>query len=165
MLNKLQRIIKTPEVRNAILFVIFMMIIFRIVAHIPIPGVSPGDLRAFLERNQIFGLLNLFSGGTLENLSIASLGVAPYITASIILQLLQMVVPKLEELGKEGEFGQRRINQYTRYLTVPLAILQGFGVITLLNQTRNLGVSFNPLQTVIMLLTMTAGSVFLMWIG
>ncbi len=165
MLDKLKRILHTPDVRNAILFIIVMMVIFRFAAHVPIPGVEPGELRAFLQRNQVFGLLNLFSGGTLENLSIASLGVAPYITASIILQLLQMVVPKLEELGKEGEYGQRKINQYTRYLTVPLAVLQGFGVITLLNQTRNLGVTFSPMQTTIMLLTMTAGSIFLMWIG
>src|SRR3989339_1580919 len=124
MWEKLVRISKIKALRNNVLFVVAMLIIFRVAAHIPVPGVNIENLRRFLEGNQVLGLLNLFSGGTMENFSIVLMGVGPYITASIILQLLTMVVPSLEELSKEGESGQT-INRYTRYLTLPLAALQG----------------------------------------
>src|SRR3989338_237139 len=136
MWNNLVRIWKVKTLRNSILFVLGMLVIFRAVAHIPIPGVDVQALRQFLAGNQILGLLNIFSGGTIENFSIVMLGVAPYITASIIFQLLAMVVPRLEEMQKEGEAGQRKISQYTRISTVPLAILQAFGLIQLLRQTQ-----------------------------
>ena len=109
MWNKLLRIWNIKDLRKNILFVILMLVLFRILAHVPVPGVDPAGLKQFLQGNQILGLLNVFSGGTLENFSIVMLGVAPYITSSIIFQLLQMVVPSLEELKKEGEAGQQKI--------------------------------------------------------
>lgn len=143
-----------------------MLVIFRAVAHIPIPGVDVVALRSFLEGNQILGLLNVFSGGTIENFSIAMLGVAPYITASIIFQLLVMVVPSLEEMQKEGEAGQRKISNYTRLATVPLAILQGFGFIHLLQQGQgDIIPNLDTFKFFTILVIITAGTVFLMWIG
>ncbi len=143
-----------------------MLFIFRLAAHIPLPGVNTEALRQFFQSNAFLGLLNLFSGGTMENFSVMALGVAPYITSSIIFQLLAMVIPRLQEIQKEGEAGQRRINQWTRYATVPLAVLQGFGLITLLRQSANQVVGTLATQEyVMMILTMTAGTVFLMWIG
>ena len=129
----LDRIIRTPEVRNNILFVLTMLVVFRVAAHIPVPGMDAGALTSFFQNNQFFGLLNIFSGGTLENFSIVALGVAPYITASIIFQLLDMIVPKLEEMQKE-EQGRQKINSWTRWLTVPLAVFQGYGMLALLRQ-------------------------------
>lgn len=160
------------EVRRSLLFVVVMLVIFRLVAHIPIPGVDLLRLRNFFEANQYLGLLNLFSGGTIQNFSVVALGVAPYITASIIFQLLAMVVPRLEELSKEGEHGQRRINQWTRLATVPLSFIQSYGLIALLNGGAvggGLGggvfLNLTPFRIMIIMLTMTAGTVFLMWIG
>jgi len=132
MLDKLKQIWKSKDLRSKMLFVGFMMVIFRVAAHIPIPGVNAGALQTLFAQNQVLGLFNVFSGGALENFSIVMLGVGPYITASIIFQLLQLVVPKIEDLAKEGGSGQNKINTYTRYLTVPLAVLQGYGTITLL---------------------------------
>jgi preprotein translocase subunit SecY len=154
------------EVRNSLLFVGALLILFRLVAHIPIPGVNIANLRNFLAGNQILGLLNVFSGGTLQNFSIVMLGVSPYITASIILQLLTMIVPSLEELSKEGESGQQKINLYTRWLTVPLALLQSYGMIKLLSsQGQQILTGLTPLRIVTIMLTITAGSMFLMWVG
>ncbi|MDP3985725.1 MAG: preprotein translocase subunit SecY [bacterium] len=148
------------------LFVLAMLFIFRLVAHIPVPGIDVTELQRLFQTNQFYGLLNVFSGGTIENFSIVALGVAPYITASIIFQLLAMVVPRLEEIQKEGESGQRRINQYTRIVAVPLAILQGYGLIRLLGQSSSqfLG-SFSPFEWITTLVALTAGTIFLMWIG
>ncbi len=142
----------------------------RVMAAVPIPGVNVGALRQFFSQNQLFGLLDIFSGGGLSNFSIAMLGVGPYITASIILQLMAIIIPSLAELQKEGDQGRAKINQYTRYLTVPLGMLQGFGTITLLSRgARTGGVSvlgfLTPVQWVIMLLSVTAGTLILMWIG
>ncbi|MFA4937398.1 MAG: preprotein translocase subunit SecY [Patescibacteria group bacterium] len=167
MWNKLVQIWKTPDLRNKILFVLGMLVIFRIVAHIPIPGVDAVALRDFFSSNQVLGLLNIFSGGALENFSIVMLGVAPYITASIIMQLLTMIVPRLEELSKEGEYGQQKINQYTRLLTIPLAVLQAYGFIAILSGqagARIMG-ELGTWQLVTSIITVTAGTVFLMWIG
>ena len=124
MWEKLVRGWHVKEVRQGLLYVLGMMVIFRIAANIPLPGINLEALRAFFASNQVLGLLNLFSGGTIHNFSVVALGVAPYITASIIFQLLGMVVPRIEEIQKEGESGQKRINQWTRLLTVPLAIIQ-----------------------------------------
>lgn len=166
MFEQLRRIFSIPSLRNSILFVLGMLVIFRAAAHVPIPGIDAAALSQFLSGNQILGLLNIFSGGTIENFSVVMLGVAPYITASIIFQLLTMVVPSLEELQKEGESGQRKINMYTRLASVPLAVLQGFGLISLLNSSQ---VSILPNTStfgwIAMLTTVTAGTVFLMWIG
>src|SRR3990167_7032557 len=167
--SRLELIWKDVELRKKILFVLGMLAIFRLAAHIPIPGVDTAVLRQFFASNQVLGLLNLFSGGGLENFSVVALGVGPYITASIIIQLLQMVVPSLEEMSKEGESGQRKLNQYMRILSVPLAALQGYGIITLLRQSSSLGAQivegFTPATWVLTLLSLTAGTVFLMWIG
>lgn len=149
-----------------LLFVTGMLAMFRVVAHIPVPGVNTANLQQFLAGNQIFGLLNIFSGGTIENFSIVMLGVAPYITASIIFQLLTMVVPRLEELSKEGEAGQQKINMYTRIATVPLACMQGYGFLKLITQSQQgIFVDLSAIRLVSVILTVTAGTIFLMWLG
>ncbi len=143
-----------------------MLVIFRIAAHIPVPGVEAQNLKAFLQGNQILGLLNIFSGGTLENFSIVMMGVAPYITASIIFQLLQMVIPSLEELAKEGQSGQGKIQMYTRLATVPLAMLQAFGLIKLLSRSQaQIIPNLDTFTYATIIITTTAGTVFLMWLG
>jgi len=146
--------------------VLGLLIIFRIAAHIPVPGVDVVALRNFFADNQILGLLNIFSGGGMTNFSLVALGIGPYITASIIFQLLTMIVPRLEEMSKEGEAGQKKINQYTRLLTVPLAFLQGYSMIKLLQQSQR-GIigdisAFDYLTTVVIL---AGGTIFLMWLG
>lgn len=166
MLNQIAKIWKIKDLRRNILFVLAMLIIFRIAAHIPVPGVDPVGLKQLFDTNQLLGLMNLFSGGSMQNFSIVMLGVGPYITASIIFQLLAMVVPKLEELQKEGEYGRRKINQWTRWLSVPLAAMQAFGMITVLRQSAaNVLPGFTPWQMVMSMIIITAGTVFLMWIG
>lgn len=166
MIEKLKQIWKVKEIRGKILFVLGMLIIFRIISHIPVPGVDIESLKNLFSTNQFLGLLSIFSGGAMENFSVAMLGVAPYITASIIFQLLTMIIPKLEELQKEGEGGRAKINQYTRILTVPLATLQAYSMITFLKQSGQGIISemsiFNLVTTVV---TITAGTMFLMWIG
>ena len=165
MFQKLVTLWRLKDLRNSLAFVGAMLLIYRIAAHISIPGVEPENLRRFFESNQIFGLLNLFTGGGMETFSVVMLGVAPYITASIIFQLLTMVIPRLEEFSKE-EQGRRKIGQYTRYLSVPLAALQTFGTITLLRQSSKpiLG-DLGFFDYVSIMLTVTAGTVFLMWLG
>lgn len=166
MWEKIQRIWKIKDLRNSILFVLVMLVIFRLAAHIPVPGIDAENLRRFLGGNQILGLLNIFSGGTMENFSVVMLGVAPYITASIIFQLLAMIVPSLEELSKEGESGQQKINMYTRLATVPLALLQAFGMIKLLGQSQyQIIPDLTLYKMACIMITITAGTVFLMWIG
>jgi len=166
VLDKIIRVWRLKDLRKSILFVLLMLTIFRLAAHIPIPGVDLENLKLFFRSNAILGLLNLFSGGTMESFSVMTLGVAPYITASIIFQLLGMVIPSLEALMKEGEAGRQKINQWTRLATVPLAALQSYGMITLLRQAPKpvLG-ELNISTYLLMILTMTAGTVFLMWIG
>jgi preprotein translocase subunit SecY len=162
------RVWKTKEVRSSLLFIFMMLVLFRVAAHIPVPGVDSGALVNFFQGNQFFGLLNIFSGGTLENFSIVALGLAPYITASIIFQLLAMIVPKLEEMQKE-EQGRNRINQWSRLLTVPLALLQGYGLVLLFEQqsgtTLFAGGTADVVTTLLVMACMTAGTIFLMWIG
>jgi len=165
--RKIEEIWKTPDLRNSILFVLGMLAIFRAAAHLPIPGVDAVALRNFFSSNQLLGLLNLFSGGGLENFSVVMLGVGPYITASIIVQLLTMIVPRLEEISKEGEQGQHRINQYTRWLTVPLAILQAYSFIQLLKSQAGVRVlgTMDTWQLITSIVTITAGTIFVMWLG
>ena len=165
MFDKLRQIWKTKDLRKSIIFVLAMLVIFRIAAHIPIPGVSIENLKEFFGQNQILGLLNIFSGGGLENFSIVMLGVGPYITASIIFQLLAMIIPALEEMSKEPA-GQQKINQYTRLLTLPLAALSGYGFITLLQrQAGQLIGELNAAQMTSAVITIMAGTCFLMWLG
>lgn len=166
-MEKLLRIWKTKEVRNGILFVLAMLVVFRIAAHVPVPGVNPSALaNLFNGESQFFGLLNIFSGGTLSNFSVAALGVMPYITSSIIFQLLAMIFPKIEEMQKE-EQGRQKINQWTRWLVVPLAAFQAVGLIMLFQQqgAGQLFTNDSWTTSVLAVITMTAGTVFLMWIG
>jgi len=155
---------KIPELRRKILVTAILIIVYRIAAHIPAGGVDLIALRSLFAGNQFLSLLDIFSGGTLVNFSIISLGLNPYINASIILQLLTMVFPALEALSKEGEYGQQKINQYTRYLTVPLSLLQSIGMFTLL---KNQGVvpQITIVSILTIIITMTAGTIFVMWLG
>jgi len=165
MFEKIEQIWKARDLRNNILFVMGMLVIFRLAAHIPVPGVNAAALESLFASNQILGMLNLFSGGGLETFSIVMMGVAPYITSSIIFQLLGMVIPSVEEMQKE-ESGRQKINMWTRWLTVPLAVMQSYGMITLLSRSSaNLLGNITPLDLTLMIATITAGSIFLMWIG
>jgi len=165
MFQRLVRIFKIPDLRKKILFVLAMLAIFRVAAAIPVPGVDKLALRDFLSGNQFFGLLNIFSGGVLDNLSIAMLGVGPYITASIIMQLLTMIFPKLKEMyQEEGEAGRQKFNQYSRLLTVPLGLLQAYGLLIILSRQGILpGLSWFGFFT--NMIVVTGGTVFLMWLG
>lgn len=166
MWQKLSLVWKIPEVRNKILFVLGLLFIFRVAAHIPVPGVNLTALSNFFKSNQFLGLLNVFSGGGYDTFSVVMLGVGPYITSSIIFQLLTMIIPSLERLQKEGERGQEKINQWTRYLAVPLAALQGYGTITLIRRSSAAILpNLTPYQFTTALITITAGTIFLMWLG
>ncbi len=165
MVDKFVQIWKTKDLRNNILFVLGMLAVFRLAAHIPIPGVNLAALRQFFASNQILGLLNVFSGGVMKNFSIVMMGVAPYITSSIIFQLLGMIIPSLEEMQKE-EAGRQKINMWTRWLTVPLAALQAYGMIALLQRSsHNILGNVSAFQMFTIITTITAGTIFLMWIG
>ena len=163
--NKIRIVWEDKNLRNRILFVLGALIIFRLLATIPIPGIDAAKLSQFLSNNQFFGILNIFSGGGLSNLSIIMLGVGPYITSSIIMQLLTIMIPQLKALyHEEGDLGKQKFTQYSRILTVPLALLQGFGLLVLLQKQgilENLGL-FSTLRN---LLVVAAGSILLMWIG
>jgi preprotein translocase subunit SecY len=165
-MQTLSRLFKTKELRQSLLFVLLCLTIFRLGAHITLPGIDATSLSSFLAGNQFLGLLNLFSGGTLANFSILALGLGPYITASIIIQLLGMIFPSVEEMQKE-EQGRQKLNSYTRYATFPLSILQGYSVIRLLDQSGSFGTSFdlNGLTLWTALISMAAGTIFLMWLG
>lgn len=156
--------VKSPDIRRKLLFTAGIFVVFRVFAHIPVAGVNLVQLKDLFSQNQFLGLLDIFSGGTLANFSVMALGLNPYINASIIFQLLTMVFPKLEEMQKEGESGRQKINQYTRILTVPLALVQAVGMYALL---RNQGIISNldPLSLISFLVTMTAGTMLLVWLG
>jgi preprotein translocase subunit SecY len=167
-MSRLSQIWKVKELRNKIFIVALLLVVTRILAHVPIPGIEITNLQNLLNSNQLFGLFNIFSGGALSNFSVAMLGVGPYITASIIMNLLTIIIPKLGELQKEGgEAGRAKINQYTRYLSVPLAIVQAYGTIVLLSRTSgtNVPLDFTAFQWFVTLLSVTAGTMLLMWIG
>ena len=163
-LKTFRNIFRDPDLRKKILIVLALLLVFRFLAHIPVAGVNINQLRSLFSQNQFLGLLDTFSGGTLSNFSILALGLNPYIYASIVLQLLTVVYPKLEALSKEGEYGRQKINQYTRYITIPLSILQGLGMYALL-RSQSLITSLSPIDTVAFLATMTAGTMLVMWIG
>ncbi|MBI2613744.1 MAG: preprotein translocase subunit SecY [Candidatus Levybacteria bacterium] len=156
--------IKTPDVRKKLLFTAAIFVVFRIFAHIPVAGVNLDALKSLFSQNQFLGLLDIFSGGTLANFSVMALGLNPYINASIILQLLTMVFPKLEALSKEGESGRQKINQYTRMLTVPLAILQSIGMYALL-RSQGIISTLSTIDIISFVATMTAGTMLLVWLG
>lgn len=164
ILDVFKNSIKAPDVRKKLLFTAGIFIVFRIFAHIPVAGVNLVALKNLFAQSQFLGLLDVFSGGTLANFSVMALGLNPYINASIILQLLTLVFPKLEALSKEGEAGRQKINQYTRLLTIPLAILQSVGMYALL-RSQNIIPFLSSIKLISFLVTMTAGTMFLVWLG
>lgn len=163
--QKIIQIFKEPELRNKILFVLGVFAVFRIMANVPIPGVNIENLRNFFNQFQVFGLLNAFTGGSLDNFSIVMLGLGPYITAVVVLQLLTIIFPQLEKLYKEeGEAGRKKFEQWGRIITIPLAMLQAYTMIVLFQ--RQNAVSFDsPLAFFSAIIAITAGTVFLMWLG
>ena len=162
MLESLKNAVKVSELRTKLLFTLGMIFIFRLGAHIPIPGVNPERFAELVNSGLIFGFFDVISGGALKNFAIFAMGITPYINASIIMQLLTVVIPHLERLSKEGDEGRKKITQYTRYLTVVLAFVQGLGmVIGVSGSLQNPG----PLSYVMTALTITAGTTFLMWMG
>ena len=171
MIGALQNITKIPELKKRILFTLMMLAVFRVVSHIPTPGIDAAALSAFFQArgDTLFGLIDMFSGGALGQMSVVALGIMPYISASIILELLTVVVPLLEKLKKEGEQGRKKIIQYTRYGTVVLSMIQGFGIAV---GIENMVVGQSPVVPVggwgfriLAAITLTAGTAFLMWLG
>jgi preprotein translocase subunit SecY len=163
--QKIAQIFKIPDLRNRILFVLGVFAVFRLMANIPMPGINAENLREFFNQFQVFGLLNVFTGGALDKFSIVMLGLGPYITATIILQLLTMIFPQLEKLYKEeGEAGRQKFNQYGRILTIPLAILQGYTMLQLFSRQQVIS-GLTPSLMITSLLTITAGTMVLMWLG
>ncbi|MBV9466259.1 MAG: preprotein translocase subunit SecY, partial [Solirubrobacterales bacterium] len=171
MISTILGAFRVGEIRNKVLFTAAILALYRLGTHIPAPGITAGAANAIeksLGSSGIFGLLNLFSGGGLGRIAIFALGIMPYITASIILQLLQVVVPSLEKLQKEGEVGQARITQYTRYLTVGLAFAQSIGYVFLFRSFEKqagttLIANFTLLKVFLIVISLTAGTVLLMW--
>jgi preprotein translocase subunit SecY len=153
-----------PDLRQRLLFTIGILIIFRFVAHVPMPGVDLAALQDLFDKNQLLGMLDMFSGGAMRNFSIAAMGVYPYITSSIIMQLLVPVIPQLRALSQEGEMGRHRINQITHWLMVPLAAMQGYAQLALLRGQGAIAAS-DSLTTVAIVIALTAGTVFLVWLG
>ena len=136
MLQAVINAFKIPEIRRKILFTLAMLVIFRLIASVPVPGVDREGIRSYIETNQLLGMLNLFSGGGLNNFSIVALGVYPYITATIIMQLMTPIIPRLNELSQEGQQGRNVIDRYTHYITIPLAFLQGYGQMLLFSSDQ-----------------------------
>jgi preprotein translocase subunit SecY len=173
MLQAVVNAFKIPDLRRKILFTLAMLGIFRFIASIPVPGVDRDGLKDFVQNNELLGMLNLFSGSGLQYFSIAALGVYPYITASIIMQLMTPIIPRLTELSNEGQQGRNKINQYTHWLTVPLALLQGYGQAILFSRQpgsdgpllQGFGFQDHFLATTAILASMTAGTMLLVWIG
>jgi preprotein translocase subunit SecY len=163
--RRLKMIAQDRSLRNRILFVIGALVVFRMLAAVPVPGIDAVRLEEFFSNNEFLGLLNIFSGGGLSNLSIVMLGVAPYITASIIMQLMTVMSPRLKAMyQEEGEAGKRKFTQYARLLTLPLALVQGFGFLTLLER-QGVIASLTPFELAANVLVVAAGSLLLMWIG
>ena len=160
---------RVSDLRGKILFTFAMLVIFRFVAHVPIPGVDRAALSDLFQSNQLLGFMNLFSGGALANMSVAAMGVYPYITSSIIMQIMVPVFPRLKALAQEGEFGRQRINQYTHWIMIPIAFLQAWGQLALIQRGGVVSdVAFGGsdfLPTLAMVVSMVAGTVFLVWLG
>ncbi len=155
---------KIPLLRTKIILTLLILIVSRFVAHIPVPGVNLSLLKQFFTQNQLLSLLDIFSGGTLANFSIAALGLTPYINASVMIQLLAMVVPAIEELQKEGEYGRAKLNQYTRLITIPIAFLQSLGVYGIL-RSQNIIPNLSPLVLVALILSLLSGTMIMIFLG
>lgn len=168
MLTYLKQIWNSKDLRNKILFTTLMLVLYRLLAHITVPGANIDGLRAIANRNALLEVFSLLTGGSTENFSIVLMGLSPYINASIIIQLLTVVIPKLEDISKEGEAGRRKINSYTRWLTFPLAFLQSYGMIILLNSQSQIPIISDisdPSVILPIMLTISAGTLLLVWIG
>jgi preprotein translocase subunit SecY len=173
LLNSALDAFRIPDLRRKLIFTLAMLVAFRFIAHIPVPGADVAALQRVFETNQLAGFFDLFSGGALSSLSVAALGVYPYITAQIIMQIMQPAIPKLQEVAKEGESGRQKINQWTHWLTVPLAMFQAYGTPNLINfstggQTpiiKNFGFDQDPVGTLAIIVSMTAGTMLLVWMG
>jgi preprotein translocase subunit SecY len=173
LLNAALDAFKIPDLRRKLIFTFGMLVAFRFIAHIPVPGADVAALQRVFQTNQLAGFFDLFSGGALSSLSVAALGVYPYITAQIIMQIMQPAIPKLQEVAKEGESGRQKINQWTHWLTVPLAMFQAYGTPNLINFStggqapiiKNFGFDQDPLGTLAIIISMTAGTLVLVWMG
>ncbi len=174
MIEAVRNAFRLPDLRRKLLITLGILVIYRLTSHIPVPGVDRGALAQIFQSNQLLGLLNLLSGGALQNFSVMAMGVYPYITAQIIIQLLMPIIPQLDALGKEGEAGRNKLNQYTNYLTIPMAALQAFGQSSILaasNATQSgavlkeFGFGQYPLATISILATLVAGTMLAMWFG
>ena len=166
MFDALINAIRTPDIRRRLLFVAGMLVIYRALGHVPVPGIERDLLKEFLGGQPFLQLINLFSGGGLADLSIVALAMTPYINASIIMQLMSGTVPRLQQLSREGEYGRNKINQYTRYLTVPLAFLQSYGTLAILSQAGVVtDFDLARFETLIQMFTLAAGAVLVMWLG
>ena len=164
VLAPLRALFKIKDLRNRLIFTAIVIAIFRLVAHIPTPGINLAALKGLFDSSAFLSLLDVFSGGTLTNFSVMALGLNPYINASIIMQMMGMVVPSLEALQKEGDYGRQKINQYTRLLTIPLSFLQGIALIFLL-RGQGLTTTADPLKLASIVFTLAAGTSFLIWLG
>src|SRR5436305_1585276 len=167
MFDKLANIFRVPDLRKRILFTLGLLAVYRLGGHIYTPGINPDKLAQFFEQNRgsLLGFVDLFSGGNLRRLTIFALGIMPYITASIILQLLTVVYEPLAKLQKEGELGRKKITQWTRYLTVILSAIQSFGISWQLQRSGDFVVHPSPAFILMTMLTLTTGSAFIMWLG
>ncbi|MBI4975312.1 preprotein translocase subunit SecY [Candidatus Peregrinibacteria bacterium] len=164
----LSQIWNSKDLRKRILFTLAMIVLYRFVSHIPVPGANIESLKALSNRNELLQMFSLLTGGSTKSFSIVLMGISPYINASIIIQLLTIIVPKLESLSKEGEMGRRKINSYTRWLTFPLAFIQSYGMIALLNSQSQLPIisnTYDPTIIIPIMLTISAGTIFLVWLG
>ncbi len=167
MIGSFGNIAKIPELKRRVIFTLLMLFVYRLGVHVPVPGINTAALKDFFGRYQqtLFGVIDMFTGGAMENFSVFSLGIMPYISASIILQLLTVVVPHLERLSKEGEAGRKKITQYTRYGTVVLSLIQGLGISVGLANTENMVYISKPAFVMLSMITLAAGTAFIMWLG
>ena len=167
MFESLLNAFRAPDIRRRILFVLGILIVYRMLAQVPLPGIDREALAEFFQNNAAFGIIDLFAGGGLSAMSIVGLAMNPYINASIIMQLMTGVIPSLQALSKEGEYGRQRLNQYTRYLTVPMALLQAFGILSALAAQDVIIGDFGlgNAQSWVQMITLTAGAIVLMWLG
>ncbi|MFH0821999.1 MAG: preprotein translocase subunit SecY [Pseudomonadota bacterium] len=167
MIGSFGNIARIPELKRRVIFTLLMLFVYRVGVHIPVPGINSAALKDFFGRYQqtLFGVIDMFTGGAMENFSVFALGIMPYISASIILQLLTVVIPHLERLSKEGEAGRKKITQYTRYGTVVLSLIQGMGISVGLARSQGMVHMATPAFVILSTITLTAGTAFLMWLG
>ncbi|NCT55484.1 preprotein translocase subunit SecY [bacterium] len=164
MFETLKKAINTPDIRKKLLITFGLLVAYRIVAHIPLPGINRDGLSSLFASSQLLGLVDVFSGGSLSRFSLSTIGIGPYISASIAMQMFTYTIPSLKELTKEGLYGQEKINRYTKYLTLPVAIIQSFGIYILF-QKQGLFPQLAPIDLVSLIVTLVAGSFVVMWIG